>query len=150
VRTKASDKPSAFGTILFAAAAFLFATIIVGAFADIWLPEATGEPEILWEARDHRNSQVMWLAVAGGLAGAVFTGWAWRSPAPTRFKCCFWAGVGLLCLSLGYVCHIVRITAAGNERYDVWIAPLLSTFTVALGLVLIVTALVLDRASARG
>ena len=129
--------------MLFAIAAFPVAGFVAAAFALTWLPEAI---EDYYEGFYRREGFVAWIALAGGLAGCLYAGWAWRSPKPKRFHYCFWAGLSLLCLDLAYIRHIsnMRVT---EERYDVWAAPLVSSVVAALGLILLLTALILDRAS---
>jgi hypothetical protein len=132
---------------LFSIATFVVGLCIIAAYADIWLPEPSGPDDTLytpWSAPHRRESDVIWIATTGAFAASIFAAYAWRSPASVRFHCCFWSGLGLLCLSFAYVRHIMKITTTGGG-YDVWIAPLLSAFTIALGLVLLLTAMFLDR-----
>jgi hypothetical protein len=137
-------KPSLLSAALFSIATFIVGFCIIGIYASIWLLQPLETDDAPSSASHWRQSDVIWIATTGACVVSIFAGRAWRLPASIRFHCCFWAGQGLLCLSLVYVCRIIEMSNAGGG-YDVWIAPLYSAFTITLGLVLLLTAMFLDN-----
>ena len=146
--TTKSKKPSLVSTVLFAIAAFLFATLFVGALADTWVPRVIGDGKAIYAARDQRDGLVSSVALGGGFLFAVFASAAWRAPAALRFHFTFFTGLSLM----GFTCAYIRgqqkvaFEAAyhGASSTPFLSVPLLAALFTALALIVMLTALYLD------
>jgi hypothetical protein len=144
-----SDKPSAASTVVIAIAGYLITIPLIYMFLVIWMAEPwdayywTGKP--YWGLPMDRMHITTRFGFTGGLIGAIVAAWAWRSSTTVRFHCCYWSGLFSFSLSLVYVLQISRAAAGFYDGPQFRIAPHLSTFTVALGLILLITAIHLDR-----
>lgn len=97
----------------------------------------------------------MWAVLGFGVAGAGLGGWGWRAPRRLRFHITYLAGVGVLVLDYVHVRllqhHLVtrgHFTVESDHSFvfgDVLLPVSTAILALIVGLVLYLTALILDR-----
>lgn len=80
---------------------------------------------------------------------AIELGFVWRSSRSVQYHVCFWAGLGVLAATLLLTTHIMAANRAGEVRDDFLGAPCFIAIATAIGLILLLTALCLDRPAPR-
>ena len=100
----------------------------------------------LWSGGPNDSFDPLLLLIA---CVSIAVGFVWRCSRAVQFHVCFWSGIGIFAATLPLVLHAVAIFRAGEPRVQMYAAPCFIVFAVLLGLVLLMSALCLDRAALR-
>ena len=123
-----------------------FSTIAIVLISFVFLLSFTVGFAVLWRDWLH-DTFGLWILLLACIAIAV--GFVWRSPRVVQFHACFWSGLSVLGLTLLLVTHIMAATRDGDGRYELQAAPYFVTLATTFGLILLMTALCLDRSAPR-
>lgn len=157
-------RPSWWVAILFALVVAIFSLDLTAVFLTTWLsyptpPESadnTAAFDAYFRAQESRENLMIWCACAAGGLGAVVAAWSWRSSREVRYHIALAAGVGLLSVTFSHVRSTMQDAlnqaASGevqshlaDEAIKVFQIPWTALIGITAGLVLILTALYLDR-----
>lgn len=151
MRTEDFHPPSWLSTLFFGAVIFLLFLCLATLFLMTWLPEPPPIGGEDWaRAHERRESLISAGGIASGTVAAVLAAWAWRSQGAVRFQVAFISGVGILVITLTYIRHLQSFFSAAEHNstrigYDHFGYPLLALYSSAVGLLLILSAILRDR-----
>lgn len=101
---------------------------------------------VLWHDWLHDGFELCILFLA---CIAIAVGFVWSSSRIVQFHTCFWSGIGVLAATLLLVIRIMAEIRDGDGRYEVQAAPLFISIATTFGLILLITALCLERPDSR-
>ncbi|RYD95303.1 MAG: hypothetical protein EOP50_08200 [Sphingobacteriales bacterium] len=151
MRIDISNRPSWLGTASFAAVIAILTFGLVAGLLATWTEQPPRDDR--WaDANERQQAIVLWGGASAAVAATLFAGWAWRAPSYIRFHAAFLAGLALLIVTYAYVRHMQHYL---QTIEDVWppsqvgfgylVSPTIAIYSTALALILIFSALYLDR-----
>ncbi|HSI12302.1 MAG TPA: hypothetical protein VK961_09675 [Chthoniobacter sp.] len=157
-------RPSWLGAILFALVIAIFSLDLTAAFLTTLLsfptpPDSSDNAaafDAYFRVKESREDLMIWCACAAGCLGAVIAAWTWRSSREVRYHIALAAGIGLLVVTFLHVRSTMQ-----KAWHEVWAGevrnrlvyedtaviqtPWMALIGIAAGLMLVLTALYLDR-----